>query len=113
MILPDIIRILLLNCRTSDPLFIFTSSKCIIHIFCILLCNITFFKVVLRVKYHNTNRDRGVEYYPNYNVEYYTKGITRNVYLSVTYKFGNNDVKGATKQVKFEESNRAGGNGGN
>ncbi|MBK1897793.1 hypothetical protein [Chryseobacterium paridis] len=46
-------------------------------------------------------------------MEYYTKGITRNVYLSVTYKFGNNDVKGATKQVKFEESNRAGGNGGN
>ncbi|ASK30435.1 TonB-dependent receptor [Chryseobacterium sp. T16E-39] len=61
----------------------------------------------------NTNRDRGIEYYPNYNVEYSSKGITRNVYLSLTYKFGNNDVKGATKQVKFEESSRAGGNGGN
>lgn len=61
----------------------------------------------------NTNRDKGIEYYPDYNVEYYSKGITRNVYLSVTYKFGNNNVKGATKQVKFEESNRAGGNGGN
>lgn len=57
----------------------------------------------------NTNREKGTEYYPNYNVEYYGKGITRNVYLSVTYKFGNNDVKGATKQVKFEESSRAGG----
>ncbi len=57
----------------------------------------------------NTNRSKGTEYYPNYNVEYYYKGITRNVYLSVTYKFGNNDVKGATKQVKFEESSRAGG----
>ncbi|MCY0968634.1 outer membrane beta-barrel family protein [Chryseobacterium wangxinyae] len=57
----------------------------------------------------NTNRSKGTEYYPNYNVEYYYKGITRNVYLSVTYKFGNNDIKGATKQVKFEESSRAGG----
>ena len=57
----------------------------------------------------NTNRSKGVEYYPNYDVEYYYKGITRNVYLSVTYKFGNNDIKGATKQVKFEESSRAGG----
>lgn len=58
----------------------------------------------------NTNRSKGIEYYPNYNVEYYYKGITRNIYLSVTYKFGNNNVKGATKQVKFEESSRAGGN---
>jgi outer membrane receptor protein involved in Fe transport len=57
----------------------------------------------------NTNRSKGTEYYPNYDVEYYQKGITRNIYLSVTYKFGNNDVQGATKQVKFEESSRAGG----
>ncbi len=57
----------------------------------------------------NTNREKGTEYYPNYDVEYYGKGITRNVYLSVTYKFGNNNIKGATKQVKFEESSRAGG----
>jgi outer membrane receptor protein involved in Fe transport len=57
----------------------------------------------------NTDRSKGTEYYPNYNVEYYTKGITRNINLSVTYKFGNNNVKGATKEVKFEESSRAGG----
>lgn len=57
----------------------------------------------------NTDRSRGIEYYPEYNTEYYYKGITRNIYLSVTYKFGNNNIKGATKQVKFEESNRAGG----
>lgn len=57
----------------------------------------------------NTNRNKGIEYYPNYDVEYFNKGITRNIYLSVTYKFGNNNVKGATKEVKFEESNRAGG----
>lgn len=57
-----------------------------------------------------TNREKGTEYYPNYDVEYYSRGITRNLYLSVTYKFGNNNVKGATKQVKFEESSRAGGN---
>ncbi|PIF47186.1 outer membrane receptor protein involved in Fe transport [Chryseobacterium sp. 52] len=57
----------------------------------------------------NTNRNKGIEYYPNYNVEYFNKGITRNIYLSVTYKFGNNNVKGATKELKFEESSRAGG----
>nr|WP_305051515.1 outer membrane beta-barrel family protein [Elizabethkingia bruuniana] len=60
----------------------------------------------------NTNRSKGTEYYQDFNSEYYYKGITRNVNLSVTYKFGNNNVKGATKQVKFEEQNRAGGNGG-
>ena len=58
----------------------------------------------------NTNRSKGTEYYQDFNSEYYYKGITRNVNLSVTYKFGNNNVKGATKQVKFEEQNRAGGN---
>ena len=57
-----------------------------------------------------TNREKGTEYYPNNDVEYYSRGITRNLYLSVTYKFGNNNVKGATKQLKFEESSRAGGN---
>ncbi len=56
----------------------------------------------------NTNRSKGLEYYPNYDVEYYDKRSTRNVYLSLTYKFGNNNVKGATKQVEFEESKRAG-----
>ncbi|WP_337085518.1 TonB-dependent receptor domain-containing protein [Elizabethkingia anophelis] len=60
----------------------------------------------------NTNRSKGTEYYQDFNSEYYYKGITRNVNLSVTYKFGNNNVKGATKQVKFEEQNRAGANGG-
>lgn len=57
----------------------------------------------------NTDRNKGTEYYPNYNVEYYSKGTSRNMLFSVTYKFGNNNVEGATKQVKFEESNRAGG----
>lgn len=57
----------------------------------------------------NTNREKGIEYYPSYNIDFQYKGITRNVHLSLTYKFGNNNVKGATKQVKFEESNRAGG----
>ncbi|MCS3531447.1 outer membrane beta-barrel family protein [Chryseobacterium sp. JUb7] len=59
----------------------------------------------------NTNRSKGTEYYATYDAVYYYKGITRNLYLSVTYKFGNNNIKGATKQVKFEESSRAGGNG--
>ncbi|MEG0928060.1 TonB-dependent receptor domain-containing protein [Chryseobacterium sp.] len=57
----------------------------------------------------NTNREKGIEYYPTYNIDYQYKGITRNIHLSLTYKFGNNNIKGATKQVKFEESNRAGG----
>ncbi|MDC8105184.1 TonB-dependent receptor domain-containing protein [Chryseobacterium sp. PTM-20240506] len=61
----------------------------------------------------NTDRNKGTEYYPNYNVEYYSKGTSRNMLFSVTYKFGNNDIKGATKQMKFEESNRAGGSNGN
>ncbi|MBK1897798.1 outer membrane beta-barrel family protein [Chryseobacterium paridis] len=61
----------------------------------------------------NIDRNKGTEYYPDYNVEYYTKGTSRNMYLSVTYKFGNNNVKGTTKQVNFEESKRAGENGGN
>lgn len=56
----------------------------------------------------NSNRTKGTEYYPNYDVEYYGKGINRNLNLSVTYKFGNKNVKGATKQVQFEESSRAG-----
>lgn len=56
----------------------------------------------------NTNRSKGIEYYQAFNSEYYYKGITRNVNLSVTYKFGNNNVKGATKQIKFEEQSRTG-----
>ena len=56
----------------------------------------------------NTNREKGIKYYPTYNVDYQFKGITRNVHLSLTYKFGNNNVKGATKQMKFDESKRAG-----
>ncbi len=55
----------------------------------------------------NTNESKGTEYYQTFNSDYSYKGISRNIYLSVTYKFGNNNVKGATKQVKFEEQNRA------
>lgn len=55
----------------------------------------------------NTNISKGTEYYKDFNSSYSYKGITRNAYLSVTYKFGNNNVKGATKQVKFDEQNRA------
>lgn len=56
----------------------------------------------------NTNRQKNIEYYPDYIINSYYKGITRNMYLSITYKFGNNDIKGAAKQTKFEESNRVG-----
>ena len=55
----------------------------------------------------NTNISNGTEYYQNFSSAYSYKGITRNAYVSVTYKFGNNNVKGATKQVKFEEQSRA------
>ncbi|WP_300675684.1 outer membrane beta-barrel family protein [Soonwooa sp.] len=57
----------------------------------------------------NTERSKGVEYYQNFNSAYYYKGISRSFNLSLTYKFGNNNVKGATKEVKFEEKSRAGG----
>ncbi len=55
----------------------------------------------------NTERELGTEFYQNFNTAYYYKGISRNLSLSVTYKFGNNDVKGATKELKFDEQNRA------
>lgn len=57
----------------------------------------------------NTERSKGIEYYPNFYSHYYYKGKTRSVNLSLTYKFGNNDIKGATKEVNFEEKKRAGG----
>ena len=57
----------------------------------------------------NTERSKGIEYYPNFYSQYYYKGKTRTVNLSLTYKFGNNNVKGATKEVNFEEKKRAGG----
>lgn len=55
----------------------------------------------------NTNESKGTEYYKDFSSLYSYKGVTRNAYLSITYKFGNNNVQGATKQVKFEEQNRA------
>lgn len=55
----------------------------------------------------NTERELGTEFYQNFSTAYYYKGISRNLSLSVTYKFGNNDVKGATKELKFDEQNRA------
>lgn len=57
----------------------------------------------------NTERSKGTEYYQDFNSAYYHKGITRSLNLSLTYKFGNNEVRGATKEVKFEEKRRAGG----
>ena len=55
----------------------------------------------------NTEREKGTEFYQDFSTQYYSKGISRNLSLSVTYKFGNNDVKGATKQLQFDEQNRA------
>lgn len=55
----------------------------------------------------NTEREKGTEFYKDFGTQYYFKGISRNLSLSLTYKFGNNDVKGATKQLKFDDQNRA------
>ncbi|WP_262148868.1 TonB-dependent receptor domain-containing protein [Chryseobacterium foetidum] len=55
----------------------------------------------------NTEREKGTEFYQDFSTQYYFKGISRNLSLSVTYKFGNNDVKGATKELKFDDQNRA------
>ncbi|MGV4413700.1 TonB-dependent receptor domain-containing protein [Chryseobacterium sp. T1] len=57
----------------------------------------------------NTQYYKGEEYYSNYTSNFKYKGSSQNVYLSATYKFGNNNVKGATKQNKFEEQSRVGG----
>lgn len=59
----------------------------------------------------NTLQFKGTEYYSGFYSQYRYKGTNQNLNLSLTYKFGNNNVKGATKQVKFDEQNRAGGGG--
>ncbi|MDE5429447.1 TonB-dependent receptor domain-containing protein [Elizabethkingia meningoseptica] len=56
----------------------------------------------------NTSRLKGIEYYQDFNSNFYRKEITRTINLSVTYKFGNSKVRGATRQIKFEEQKRAG-----
>ncbi|MGG5208053.1 TonB-dependent receptor domain-containing protein [Chryseobacterium sp. MIQD13] len=56
----------------------------------------------------NTNRSKGVNYYQDYQSDYNSKWVTRSAYLTLNYKFGNSNVKGAVKQTKFEEQNRAG-----
>ncbi|WP_300669786.1 TonB-dependent receptor [Soonwooa sp.] len=57
----------------------------------------------------NTQAYRGREVYSNFTSNFKYKGLSQNVNLSVTYKFGNNNIKGATKQTKFEEQSRVGG----
>ena len=55
----------------------------------------------------NTEREKSQQYYQNFSTASYYKLKSRNLSLSVTYKFGNNDVKGAIKQMNFDEKNRA------
>ena len=55
----------------------------------------------------NTEREKSQQNYQNFSTASYYKLKSRNLSLSVTYKFGNNDVKGATKQMNFDEKNRA------
>ena len=57
----------------------------------------------------NTSRSKGTEYYSDFSSNYYYRSKTRSLNLSVTYKFGNSKVNGATKQVKFDDASRAGG----
>ena len=55
----------------------------------------------------NTEREKSQQYYQNFSTASYYKLKSRNLSLSVTYKFGNNDVKGVIKQMNFDEKNRA------
>lgn len=57
----------------------------------------------------NTQAYKGRESYSNFTSNFKYKGLSQSATLSVTYKFGNNNIKGATKQTKFEEQNRVGG----
>lgn len=58
----------------------------------------------------NTQHYAGKESYQDFTTSFRYKGISQNMNVSVTYKFGNNNVKGATKQNKFDEQSRVGGN---
>lgn len=71
-------------------------------------------KLLLNVHFNDvfsTLQFKGTEYYSDFRSQYRYKGTNQNLNLSLTYKFGNNNVKGATKQVKFDEQNRANGGG--
>ncbi len=57
----------------------------------------------------NTQAYKGRETYSNFTSNFKYKGLSQSANLSVTYKFGNNNIKGATKQTKFEEQSRVGG----
>lgn len=54
---------------------------------------------------------RGKEFYRDYTREYSYRNYQQSLNLSVTYKFGNQNVMGATKQIRNEEESRSGGGG--
>lgn len=54
-----------------------------------------------------TTRSKGDEYFTNFLSTYSNRSSNRFLNLSVTYKFGNEKVKGSTKKVQFDENNRA------
>lgn len=60
----------------------------------------------------NTVKWSGTEYYQGFTSSYSGSGSNQNLNLSVTYRFGNKNVKGATKQIKFDDQNRGGGSQG-
>lgn len=59
----------------------------------------------------NSGNWKGKSYYKDYTNEYNYRNYQQGVNLSVTYKFGNQNVRGATKQIKNEEESRNGGGG--
>ncbi|UUC43918.1 TonB-dependent receptor domain-containing protein [Flavobacterium cerinum] len=54
-----------------------------------------------------TTRSRGDEYFTNFLSTYTNRSSNRFFNISVTYKFGNETINGATKKVQFDENNRA------
>ncbi len=71
-----------------------------------LMINLTFNDVF------NNNNWKGKEYYADYTTEFNYRNFQQSLNVSVTYKFGNQNVRGATKQVRNDEENRGGGGQG-
>lgn len=70
-----------------------------------LMINLTFNDIF------NNNTWKGTEYYSDYSRKYAYHSDNQNLNLSITYRFGNKNVQGATKYIKNDEESRSGGGG--
>lgn len=60
----------------------------------------------------NSSNWKGEDYYSNFTTKYLYRNYNRGVGIFVTYKFGNQNVQGATKQIRNDEESRSGGGKG-